>query len=152
VRNRILAFLLCAVFATGGLLLTDSAAVAHRDPGPCAIPRGIGESVERYSEREIACAVGRFGPVPGGARRAICIARRESGLVPGVASRPKGLYVGLYQHLAAAWPSRYEEYTSAMWQLPLSAFSGRTNAIVTIRMVKASGRWKAAGWPVRACR
>ncbi len=40
--------------------------------------------------------------------------------------------------------------TKPAWDLPTSALKGRTNAIVTIRMVVAIGGWKAAGWPATA--
>jgi len=101
-------------------------------------------------KRKITCAADVFGPVPGGAHRGICIAARESGLIP-TASSPTGLYVGLFQHAAAMWPDRYAKWTDPGWQLSDSAFSGRTQAIVTIRMVHAAGSWKAAGWPSAGC-
>lgn len=151
VRTRIVAILLTATAATGGSLLPHAGAVAHVAAGPCATNDAAAATVQQVSRAEIRCAVDRFGPVPGGEKRAICIARRESGLVPTARSRPKGLYVGLYQHLRAAWKTRYDDYTDPTWGLPTSPFSGRTNAIVTIRMVQAIGGWKAAGWPVKAC-
>jgi len=150
VRARIVALLVTAAVALGPSLLTP-AADAHLLAGPCALTPAQGETIEHLSAREIRCAVGLFGPVPGGAQRAICIARRESGLVPTAASRPSGMYVGLYQHLDAAWPGRLAAWTSPVWRLPSSPFSARTNAIVTIRMVEAVGRWRDAGWPVRGC-
>ena len=76
--------------------------------------------------------------MPGGAEKAICIAEVESGLDPegGLAD---GEYLGLFQHGAEAWPDRYRAWTRPAWELDESALSGRTNAIVTIRMVNASG-------------
>jgi hypothetical protein len=150
VRARIVAVLVTAAVAVGSFLPTSDAA-AHWLTGPCALTQAPTESIQHLSAREIACAVEQFGPVPGGAKRAICIARRESGLNPTAASRPTGMYVGLYQHLAAAWPARFADWTSPAWRLPSSPFSARTNAIVTIRMVQAMGRWPAAGWPSRGC-
>jgi hypothetical protein len=150
VRARIVAVLVAAVVAVGPFLPAPGAD-AHWLSGPCAFTRHAGESIQHLSVREIMCAVGRFGPVPGGPHRAICIARRESGLIPTAASRPTGMYVGLYQHLAAAWPHRFAEYTSPGWRLPSSPFSARSNAIVTIRMVAAMGRWRTAGWPSHGC-
>jgi hypothetical protein len=99
----------------------------------------------------IVCAAQRFGPIPGGSPRAVCIARRESGLDPRATSSPRGIYVGLYQHDRRMWPSRYDRYTRPAWELSDSALNGRTNAIVTIRMVRAIGTWKAAGWPPKGC-
>lgn len=93
----------------------------------------------------------RFGPVPGGSTRAICIARRESGLDPSATSEPTGQYRGLYQHDRDYWSWRYDTYTLPAWELSRRALSGRTNAIVTIRMVVKAGTWRAAGWPPKEC-
>jgi hypothetical protein len=130
--------------------LLPSTAGSRALSGPCALARRDGETVQHYAIRRIRCAVTRFGPVPGGSVRAVCIARRESGLYP-KASSATGMYVGLYQHLASAWKQRFATWTKAWWGLPTSAFSGRSNAIVTIRMVHSAGGWKTAGWPVRGC-
>jgi hypothetical protein len=100
--------------------------------------------------RRIACAVDRFGPVGGGASRAICIAKRESGLDP-TAKSATGKYLGLYQHRSTLWPDRYKKWTQRSWDLSERALSGRSNSIVTIRMVHAIGGWKKAGWPIKRC-
>ena len=96
------------------------------------------------------CAVDTLGPVPGGSDRAICIAKRESGLNP-KAESATGVYLGLYQHAAEYWEWRYDTYTEPAWDLPTSALKGRTNSIVTIRMVVEAGTWGAAGWPRGDC-
>ena len=93
----------------------------------------------------------RFGPVPGGKERAICIARRESGLDPSATSSPTGEYLGLYQHDRDMWAARYDGYTQPVWELSRRALNGRTNAIVTIRMVADIGTWHEAGWPPKDC-
>jgi hypothetical protein len=38
-----------------------------------------------------------------------------------------------------------------VWDLSPRALNGRTNAIVTIRMVSYYGTWNAAGWPPKDC-
>lgn len=124
--------------------------VASASTSPCALTRRADETVQHFSKRQIRCAVHDFGPVRGGAPRAICIAKRESGLIP-TAESPTGKYLGLFQHAAKAWDTRYQDYTKPAWELPTSALKGRTNAVVTIRMVVAIGGWKAAGWPVDGC-
>jgi hypothetical protein len=55
--------------------------------------------------------------------------------------------VGLFQHSADAWPDRYDAWTRKAWQLDPRARNGRTNTIVTIRMVNANGwgPWRGAG-------
>lgn len=126
-------------------------ATAHHLPGPCDAHRLDGETVRAYSKRRIECAVERFGPVRGGLDRAVCIAKRESGLDPKAVSEPTGRYRGLYQHDREYWAWRYDTYTKPAWELSRRALSGRTNAIVTIRMVADFGAWKRAGWPRRRC-
>jgi len=151
VQRRVRTVLLVAVLAASAPMLVPSTAAAGRHPNhPCQLPRRDGEAVRNYSKRLIRCAVGAYGPVTGGTTRAICIARRESGLVPS-ASSPKGKYLGLYQHAAAYWPWRFDRYTQASWMLSSSALSGRSNSIVTIRMVHMLGGWRSAGWPVKDC-
>jgi len=134
-----------------GLLLGSTPAVAHHLPGPCDFHRGGDESVQHFAKRRIICAVDRFGPVPGGRDRAICIARRESGLYPTATSSPTGEYRGLFQHDRDMWPARYDRYTRLAWELSRRALNGRTNAIVTIRMVFDYGTWLEAGWPPKEC-
>ena len=92
--------------------------------GPCPLVRSAGETVQHFSKRVISCATARW-TVPGGAARAICIARHESGLVP-KASSPGGSYLGLFQHSATYWPGRYASWTWTGWALRTSALSGRT--------------------------
>lgn len=108
------------------------------------------EGVQHFSKRLIRCAVRHFGPVSGGIKTAVCIAERESGLLP-EAESPTGMYLGLYQHAAEYWPDRYRAWTRNRWEMPESALSGRTNAVVTIRMVSAAGGWRKAGWRRGKC-
>ena len=113
--------------------------------GPCDITRRQDESVRSRMRRLIRCATGRW-EVRGGARRAICVAVAESNLDP-TAESAHGDYLGLYQHMASAWPDRFDTWTRPRWSLNDSALSGRSNAIVTIRMVNANGwgPWRGAG-------
>ena len=134
-----------------GVLLGATPAFAHHVPGPCDFHRLDDESARAFAKRRIVCAVERFGPVPGGSERAICIARRESGLDPSATSEPTGQYRGLFQHDRDMWPARYAEYTRPAWELSPRALNGRTNAIVTVRMVFKIGTWRNAGWPPKEC-
>jgi hypothetical protein len=118
--------------------------------GPCDLTRRASESTHHLMRRRISCAVDRFGPVGGGAPTATCIAKRESGLDPDAKSAT-GKYLGLYQHAATMWPDRFERWTQRSWALSRRALNGRSNSIVTIRMVHARGGWKAAGWPKKGC-
>ncbi len=134
----------------GTLFIGPSTSQAVILPAPCSLRARDGETIRHLSARRVRCAARTLGPVPGGVETAVCIARRESGLDPRATS-PTGMYLGLFQHAATAWQTRYDAWTEPLWYLPTSALSGRTNAIVTIRMVNAAGGWKAAGWPRRHC-
>jgi hypothetical protein len=140
-----------ALVVLAGVLLGATPVMAHHRPGPCDVHRLDGESDQSLARRRIICAVNRFGPVPGGQERALCIARRESGLNPGATSSPTGEYRGLYQHDRDMWPARYDRYARPAWELSRRALNGRTNSIVTIRMVFDHGSWYAAGWPPPEC-
>ncbi|HSL11614.1 MAG TPA: hypothetical protein VLA82_09915 [Actinomycetota bacterium] len=132
-------------------LFLPTTALARALPGPCHLHRGDGETTQAFAARTIRCAVRRLGPVPGGAARAVCIAKRESGLDPEAVSGT-GAYRGLFQHARSYWGWRYDTFTEPTWELPERALHGRTNAIVTIRMVRRYETWADAGWPVKACR
>ena len=133
--------LLAATPASAGLPRTTTPPA----PGPCALVRSVGEAIQDFSIRIITCAADKW-PVEGGADKAICIARRESGLIP-TASSATGMYVGLFQHSAADWPNRYAQWTRPSWQLKENPYNGRTNAIVTMRMANAQGwgAWAGVG-------
>ena len=147
-RTRILSAALVLALATA--IFVAPPVSAHRGVGPCDAERTADETIQHFMKRKIRCAVDRFGPVPGDAERAICIAKRESGLIPTTES-PTGMYLGLFQQSAKMWPDRYVQWTNPVWQLSDKATNGRTNAIVTIRMVHAAGTWKTAGWPPNGC-
>ena len=153
-RNRVIR--IAAAGVTGGVLVLSLFAATpalssplHRGgsrvAGPCGLIRLEGEAIQDFSKRLIECAADRW-PVEGGAEKAICIADRESGLIP-TASSPTGMYVGLFQHSAADWPRRYDEWTKPWWRLKANPYNGRTNAIVTMRMANAEGwgPWAGAG-------
>jgi hypothetical protein len=131
-------------------LVTMAPTRAQPGVGPCDLTARSGESVHHFMRRRITCSVNRYGPVGGGASRAICIAKRESGLDPRAES-DTGMYLGLYQQSAKMWPDRYKAWTRRVWHLSKNAKNGRSNAIVTIRMVHAAGGWKDAGWRVKGC-
>ena len=148
VRTRICSAAMVLALATA-IFVAPPASANHR-VGPCNTDRAADETIQHFMKRKIRCAVDRFGPVPGDTERAICIARRESGLIPSTESAT-GMYLGLFQQSAKMWPDRYVQWTNPNWKLPDKALNGRTNAIVTIRMVHGAGSWKAAGWPSDGC-
>jgi hypothetical protein len=154
-RNRRIR-VIAAAAVTGGAVALSLFAVppafarqlqgaAPRVPGPCALAREADEAIQDFSIRLITCAADKW-PVEGGAEKAICIARRESGLIP-TASSQTGMYVGLFQHSAADWPRRYDEWTKSWWQLKENPYNGRTASIVTMRIANAEGwaAWAGAG-------
>ena len=146
--KRITTVLVTLPFLAALVLLP--AAKAKPGVGPCDLAGRTGETTHHLMKRRITCAAVRFGPIPGGAERAICIAKRESGLDPSAESAT-GMYQGLYQQARKYWPDRYDTWTQTSWQLSGNARNGRSNSVVTIRMVHGAGSWKAAGWPPKGC-
>jgi hypothetical protein len=134
IRRRFTAALIITVLLSL-VPATATPAVAKRSD----IRRSFCEHDWREGKREvrglIRCAVER-SHVPGGADKAIQVARRESGLRPR-AYNSAG-YAGLYQHSTDYWPGRARDYGFPRW----SAFNGRANAIVSIRMIHRQG-WSA---------
>jgi hypothetical protein len=84
----------------------------------------------------IRCAAKRWH-VSGGPDKALQVARCESRYHPR-AYNPAG-YAGVYQQSKRYWPDRADHYGFP----DRSAFNGRANIIVSIRMVHANG-W--VGW------
>jgi Transglycosylase-like domain len=94
------------------------------------------QSGRRQVKLLIRCAARRWS-VSGGPNKALQVARCESGYNPD-AYNPDG-YAGVFQQAQRYWPSRADH-----WGFPdRSAFNGRANIIVSIRMAHASG-W--GGW------
>lgn len=137
---RLLTFLLVFGLVSGAITVAAAPTI-----GPCDLRRLADEGVRSFSRRLIRCATERW-EVPGGADKAVCIADAESNLNPRATSAG-GEYLGLFQHSAEAWPERLETWTRPAWGLDESALSGRTNAIVTARMVNENGwgPWEGIG-------
>ena len=86
-------------------------------------------------KRIIKCAVAHY-PVPGGASKALYIARRESRFYP-YAVNPNGRFKGIYQQGTSWWDDRYHTY--GFRYLRPQILNARTNIIVSIRMVHRHG-------------
>lgn len=115
----------------GALLLIPT--TAHAKNPECRF--GLGT---RAMRRTIWCMVNKY-PVPGGVRKALYIADRESGDVHTATNSSSGA-CGIYQHIPTYWPGRYATYSPAKFgPMPSSCYNGRTNIIVTILMVQRSG-------------
>jgi hypothetical protein len=119
---------------------------ADHAAGPCDFHREEGQTVRQHSRAQIRCAVARW-TVPGGKTVALCIAKRESGLLPWAESGD-GLNKGLFQQHVRYWDGNYDAYAQRAWQLPRRILSGRTNTIVSIRMAHDIG-W--GPWGGRNC-
>jgi hypothetical protein len=133
------ALLLTAVLLT----LPAASATATGSSRHSAIPRSICRIDWRdgtwHVKKLIRCAVHRWN-VPGGADKALAIADRESNFRPRAYNSYSGAS-GIYQHLRRYWPGRASTYGFAGW----SAFNGRANIMVTIRMVHGLGSWQPWG-------
>ena len=89
---------------------------------------------KREVKRLIRCAA-RHWESPGGANKALDIARCESGYNTD-AYNPAG-YAGVFQHAVHYWPDRADK-----WGFPdRSVYNGRANIIVSIRMARSAGDW-----------
>ena len=122
------------------------AASAQHSPGPCAFHREEDVTVRQHSRDQIDCAVGKWD-VPGGVAVALCIAKRESGLLPWAESGD-GMNKGLFQQHVNYWDGNYDTYTRRAWDMPKRILSGRTNTVVSIRMAHDIG-W--GPWGGRDC-
>ncbi len=79
----------------------------------------------------IRCAAKHFGVNPD---KALYVARRESRFDP-TAYNGSSCAKGIYQHLCKYWPGRASTYGFDDW----SAYNGRANIMVTMRMVRKHG-------------
>lgn len=134
-RRRILA----AALAMPALLalVTPTALAADR-----TVSRRVCHYDWRESRREvkrlIRCAARRWNS-PGGAAKALDVARCESGFRTD-AYNPGG-YAGVFQHAVRYWPDRADR-----WGFPdRSVYNGRANVIVSIRMARSAGGWAIWG-------
>ena len=135
-----------ATLAVTLLLAAAGPASGHHAAGPCDFHRRNGQSVRSHSREQIRCAVARWA-VPAGSRTAVCIAKRESGLLPWAESGD-GLNKGLFQQHVRYWDGNYDTYTRRGWELSRRILSGRTNTVVSIRMAHDIG-W--GPWGGRDC-
>jgi hypothetical protein len=128
-------FLVVAMFTT---TLLSPPANAHHKSGPCAIhwQRPYYEHHDiRPVKRLIRCAV-RHWPVIGGVRKALDVARCESGYRP---DADGGSSEGVYQHVNTYWPGRAERFLRDRWHIGHSIWNARAQVIVTVRMVRSGG-------------
>jgi hypothetical protein len=90
----------------------------------------------RAVKRLIRCVAGYYDV---DADKALYVARRESRFDP-QAYNSSSCAKGLFQHLCRYWPDRADVYGFNDW----SAYNGRANVFVTIKMVKRVG-WQPWG-------
>lgn len=140
-RRVLTAIVVAIVFTVGPNLPVE----AHHRPGPCDIHWWRAWKDDRNVEpikRLIRCAAARW-PVPGGAEKALDVARCESGFRPNAYGNGNA---GVFQHRLPYWEGRYEAYTRRRWRLFESVYNGRTNVIVSIRMAHdiGWGPWSCA--------
>jgi hypothetical protein len=91
-----------------------------------------------YQVRQLIRCAARHWPVTGGPDKAIRVARCESHFDPS-AYNPAG-YLGVFQQARVYWPDRADHYGFD----GRSAYNGRANVVVSIRMAHSSG-WSAWG-------
>jgi len=88
----------------------------------------------REVKRLIRCSTRKWR-VPGGATKALAVARCESGFDPSAYGSGNA---GVFQQAVQYWPGRAEEYGFPGW----SVYKGRANVMVSIKMAHRDG-WGA---------
>jgi soluble lytic murein transglycosylase-like protein len=131
-RRMLAAAIICITCFTLAPGLSPTPALARQSRIPSSFCPHDWRHGRRAVKRLIRCSVRRWH-VPGGAHKAIVVARRESRFHPR-AYNPAG-YKGLYQQSVRYWRGRARRYGFPGW----SAFNGRANVIVSIRMVHRGG-------------
>ena len=94
--------------------------------------------------RMIHCVWPRFDVGHGGPRKAVRVARCESGLRWDAYGNGNG---GVFQHRLVYWPGRYDSFIGSnplrrSWGLGESVYNARTNVIVSALYVRRLG-WSA---------
>lgn len=101
-----------------------------------------------WQVRQLIRCVDDHWPAPGGARKAIAVARCESGLNPKAYANGNA---GLFQQRVIYWRARFADLRPpwpAWDDLSPSVYSPRSNAVISVRMARRVGTW-ARDW--RAC-
>lgn len=123
------------------LPLSGSAAARVRHPqDQCRTSEGNGWST-RDVKQVIRCAFGRYAPAQ--ARKAISVARCESGFRPRAHDTPG--VGGVFQHKYAYWHGRFRRWRVHGWHMRPSIYNARSNVVISARMVHAQG------WGAWAC-
>lgn len=131
--------------AVAALTLTMLLALAPATPARAERRSKVPSSVcdidwrqgKHHVKELIRCAARRWH-VPGGPDKAISVARCESGFDP---KAKGGSNAGVFQQRLVYWPKRAKVYGFPDW----SAYNGRANVIVSIRMAHR------AGWGAWSC-
>lgn len=127
-RKLLPAVMLTVVVAGVGVAIVPEAGAATRE---CRF--GMGAKAMR---RTVVCVSNKVGV---STRTALAIARRESNFRARARNSSSGA-CGIYQHIPQYWPGRYRAYSKPRWgRMPRSCYSGRTNIIVSMHMVRDVG-------------
>lgn len=128
------------MLATAATLFVSAAApIAEaevKDPQRyCRTSEGNGFS-NKDVVQAIRCAVGKWA-VPGGVRKAVSIARCESGLN----ERARlGQFSGVFQQGSSWWNGRFQHYNPRHgFRLHHSIWNARSNVVISIKMMHTVG-------------
>jgi hypothetical protein len=134
-RRRVLAAALMPA------LLVPLLATAHAQASDAKIPDRICNyswSDGRWQVKQLIKCAARRWDVPGGPSEALSVARCESRYDPDARN---GTHLGVFQQASKYWPGRAKTYGFPGF----SAFNGRANIIVSVRMAHR------VGWGPWAC-
>jgi hypothetical protein len=125
---------------TAALTILPASAAPHRAEAYTYTPKRICDADWRegrwHVKKLIRCAANHWGV---GVRKALYVADRESDFRPKAFNR-SSCAKGIYQHLCRYWDQRAYAYGFK----GKSAFNGRANIIVTMKMVRRYG-WSPWG-------
>ena len=126
--------LISTILVCAGNALNAQAAKVKNPQDQCRTSEANGWSNQDV-EQAIRCAVSKWS-VPGGALKALSVARCESGFNEHATYTD---HVGVYQHVRRYWPARFRAHRVRGWHMHPSPFNARSNVVVSIRMVHSGG-------------
>lgn len=137
-RRVLVLLLMTTTVLVGGVGVQNAS--AHHKPGVCDFHWARDGGYSAWGVKQIIrCATENYW-VPGGASKALSVARCESRYNPYARNGP---YKGVFQQASHFWTGRYREFGSKY--LDNAIYNARTNILVSIRMAHK------LGWSHWAC-
>jgi len=123
-----------SILVSAGQALNAEAAKVRHPQAQCRTSEGNGWS-DRDVKQAIRCATSRWH-VSGGARKAISVARCESGFDEHNYYAGHG---GVFQHVIRYWSARFRRWRVRGWHMRSRIYNARSNVVISIRMAHSGG-------------